>query len=83
MRIPMYIPYLAMPVGLTLSGIRFLQDIIKLFARTDQAEEALFQSEHVDELAAGTALPAAGGPSTGDTFTETVIKREQPGQLFN
>jgi C4-dicarboxylate transporter DctQ subunit len=83
MRIPMYIPYLAMPVGLTLSGIRFIQDIVRLFTRTDQAEEAIFQSEHADELAGNGAVHAAGLLHTDERIHETLIKREQPGQMFN
>jgi C4-dicarboxylate transporter DctQ subunit len=83
MRIPMYIPYMAMPVGLTLSGIRFIQDIVRLFMRTDQAEEAIFQSEHAEEMAVGGAVHAAGMLRTDDATKETIIKREQPGQLFN
>lgn len=50
MRLPMYIPYLAMPVGLCLSIIRFIQNIILLFTNKDQAEQALCMSEHIDEL---------------------------------
>ena len=42
MRIPMYIPYLAMPVGLALSAIRFLQDIVRLFVKHEEPEEMLF-----------------------------------------
>jgi C4-dicarboxylate transporter, DctQ subunit len=83
MRIPMYIPYMAMPVGLTLSGIRFIQDIVRLFTRTDQAEEAIFQSEHAEEMAVGDAVHAAGMLHTDESGKETIIKREQSGQLFN
>lgn len=42
MRIPMYIPYLAMPVGLSLSAVRFLQNIFRLFVRHEEPEELLF-----------------------------------------
>jgi len=50
MRIPMYIPYIAMPVGLSLSIIHFIHNIIKLFTVPDQPELALYASEHPDEL---------------------------------
>jgi C4-dicarboxylate transporter, DctQ subunit len=83
MRIPMYIPYMAMPVGLTLSGIRFIQDIVRLFTRKHQAEEAIFQSEHAEEMALGGAVPAAGVLRTDGNTGETIIKSEQPGHLFN
>ena len=42
MRIPMYIPYLAMPVGLSLSAIRFLQNIFRLFVKHEEPEELLY-----------------------------------------
>lgn len=42
MRIPMYIPYLAMPVGLALSAIRFLQNIVRLFVKHEEPEELLY-----------------------------------------
>ncbi len=42
MRIPMYIPYLAMPVGLSLSAIRFLQNIVRLFVKHEEPEELLY-----------------------------------------
>ncbi|MHB8708397.1 MAG: TRAP transporter small permease [Desulfuromonadales bacterium] len=42
MRIPMYIPYLAMPIGLGLSAVRFLQDIVRLFVKHEEPEELLF-----------------------------------------
>jgi TRAP-type C4-dicarboxylate transport system permease small subunit len=42
MRIPMYIPYLAMPVGLGLSAIRFLQDIVRLFTKHEEPQEQLY-----------------------------------------
>lgn len=48
MRIPMYIPYIAMPVGLSLSIVHFIHNIIKLFTIPDQAELALCASEHID-----------------------------------
>ena len=44
MRIPMYIPYIAMPVGLSLSIIHFIHNIVKLFTIPDQAEQALYSS---------------------------------------
>jgi TRAP-type C4-dicarboxylate transport system permease small subunit len=49
MRIPMYIPYIAMPVGLSLSIIHFIHNIIKLFTIPNQAELALAASEHAEE----------------------------------
>jgi TRAP-type C4-dicarboxylate transport system permease small subunit len=49
MRIPMYIPYIAMPVGLSLSIIHFLHNIVKLFSNPKQAESALLASEHIEE----------------------------------
>lgn len=42
MRIPMYIPYLAMPVGLGLSAIRFFQDILRLLIRHEEPHEMIF-----------------------------------------
>ena len=48
MRIPMYIPYIAMPVGLSLSIIHFIHNIIKLFTIPDQPEQALYSSEHIE-----------------------------------
>lgn len=50
MRIPMYIPYIAMPVGLSLSIIHFIHNIIKLFTIPNQAEMAICASEHAEEL---------------------------------
>ena len=50
MRIPMYIPYIAMPVGLSLSIIHFIHNIIKLFIVPDQPEMAICASEHAEEL---------------------------------
>lgn len=50
MRMPMYIPYLAMPVGLTLSIVHFIHNIVKLFTQPDQAEQAICRSEHIDEI---------------------------------
>ena len=82
MRIPMYIPYIAMPVGLSLSVIRFIQDIVRLFARTDQAEEALFQSEHADELSSGAVASATKYDDEG-TAERMIVKREHAGELFN
>lgn len=48
MRIPMYIPYIAMPVGLSLSIVHFIHNIVKLFTIPDQAEQALHSSEHIE-----------------------------------
>ena len=48
MRIPMYIPYIAMPVGLSLSIVHFIHNIVKLFTIPDQAEQALYSSEHIE-----------------------------------
>ncbi len=56
MRIPMYIPYIAMPVGLTLSIIHFIHNIVKLLKNPDEAESVLFASEHSEEK-----LNIAGG----------------------
>lgn len=42
MQIPMYLPYLAMPVGLSLTVIRFVQDIVRLFTKHEEPEEMLF-----------------------------------------
>lgn len=50
MRIPMYIPYIAMPVGLSLSIVHFLHNIVKLFTIPGQAESALQSSEHIEEI---------------------------------
>jgi TRAP-type C4-dicarboxylate transport system permease small subunit len=50
MRIPMYIPYIAMPVGLSLSIIHFIHNIVKLFTTPDEAEKALCISEHLEEF---------------------------------
>lgn len=50
MRIPMYIPYIAMPVGLSLSIVHFIHNIVKLFTIPGQAESALSSSEHVEEI---------------------------------
>jgi len=49
MRIPMYIPYIAMPVGLSLSIVHFIHNIVKLFTNPKQAESALHASEHIFE----------------------------------
>ena len=49
MRIPMYIPYIAMPVGLSLSIVHFIHNIVKLFTNPKQAETALHASEHIFE----------------------------------
>lgn len=48
MRIPMYIPYIAMPVGLSLSIVHFIHNIVKLFTIPNQAELALCASEHIE-----------------------------------
>lgn len=53
MRIPMYIPYIAMPVGLTLSIIHFIHNIVKLLTDPKQAEAVLFASEHVEAIPGG------------------------------
>lgn len=50
MRIPMYIPYIAMPVGLSLSIVHFIHNIIKLFTVPGQPELAICESEHAEEL---------------------------------
>lgn len=50
MRIPMYIPYIAMPVGLSLSIIHFIHNIIKLFTIPNQAELAIDASKHAGEM---------------------------------
>jgi len=50
MRVPMYIPYIAMPVGLSLSIFHFIHNIVKLFTVADQAELAICESEHAEEL---------------------------------
>lgn len=50
MRIPMYIPYIAMPVGLSLSIIHFIHNIVKLFLIPDEAEKAICKSEHLEEF---------------------------------
>ena len=57
MRIPMYIPYIAMPVGLSLSIVHFIHNIVKLFTNPKQAETALHASEHIFEQS---------GPSGGE-----------------
>lgn len=49
MRIPMYIPYIAMPVGLSLSIIHFLHNIVKLFTDPKMAESVLHASELIEE----------------------------------
>lgn len=48
MRIPMYIPYIAMPVGLSLSIVHFIHNIVKLFTIPHQPELALYSSEHIE-----------------------------------
>jgi TRAP-type C4-dicarboxylate transport system permease small subunit len=48
MRIPMYIPYIAMPVGLSLSIIHFIHNIVKLFTIPDEPEMAIYSSEHTE-----------------------------------
>lgn len=50
MRIPMYIPYIAMPVGLSFSILHFIHNIIKLFTNPAQAELAIAASEHAEEF---------------------------------
>jgi TRAP-type C4-dicarboxylate transport system permease small subunit len=49
MRIPMYIPYIAMPVGLSLSIIHFIHNIVRLFTNPSEAGAAIFASEHLEE----------------------------------
>lgn len=49
MRIPMYIPYIAMPVGLSFSIIHFIHNIVKLLTNPSEAGAAIFASEHVEE----------------------------------
>jgi len=61
MRIPMYIPYIAMPVGLTLSIIHFLHNIVKLLKNPDEAESVLFVSEHVEEIIVEEEMHISGG----------------------
>ncbi|MFA7404484.1 MAG: TRAP transporter small permease [Pelobacteraceae bacterium] len=61
MRIPMYIPYIAMPVGLSLSIIHFINNIVKLFTDPTQAEAVLFASEHVEEITVEEELNINGG----------------------
>lgn len=53
MRIPMYIPYIAMPVGLSLSIVHFIHNIVKLFTIPDQAEQAIYSSEHLENGSIG------------------------------
>jgi C4-dicarboxylate transporter, DctQ subunit len=36
MQIPMYIPYLAMPVGLSFAVVHFIHDIVKLFTKHEE-----------------------------------------------
>lgn len=61
MRIPMYIPYIAMPVGLSLSIIHFIHNIIKLFTDPKLAESALHASEHIEEIEPEEEMNNAGG----------------------
>ena len=61
MRIPMYIPYIAMPVGLTLSIIHFIHNIVKLLTNPDEAESILFASEHVEEIIVEEEMHISGG----------------------
>lgn len=61
MRIPMYIPYIAMPVGLSFSVIHFIHNIVKLFTDPSQAEAVLFASEHVEEIVVEEEMNVAGG----------------------
>jgi TRAP-type C4-dicarboxylate transport system permease small subunit len=53
MRIPMYIPYIAMPVGLSLSIVHFIHNIVKLFTVPDQAEQSIYSSEHIENGSIG------------------------------
>jgi TRAP-type C4-dicarboxylate transport system permease small subunit len=41
MRIPMYLPYLAMPVGLSFAIVHFIHDIVKLFVDHEEPHEML------------------------------------------
>lgn len=50
MRLPMWIPYVAMPVGLTLSILHFLHNTVRLLTNPAEADSALAASEHVDEI---------------------------------
>ncbi len=61
MRIPMYIPYIAMPVGLTLSIIHFIHNIVKLLTNPGEAESILFASEHVEEIIVEEEMHISGG----------------------
>jgi len=56
MRVPMYIPYIAMPLGLSMSIIHFIHNIVKLLTNPNEAESVLFASEHTEEK-----LNIAGG----------------------
>lgn len=61
MRIPMYIPYIAMPVGLSFSIIHFINNIVKLLTDPTQAEAVLFASEHVEETIVEEEMKITGG----------------------
>jgi TRAP-type C4-dicarboxylate transport system permease small subunit len=61
MRLPMYIPYIAMPVGLSLSVVHFIHNIVKLFTVPAQAEAALCASEHAEELGTKELRTVCGG----------------------
>jgi C4-dicarboxylate transporter DctQ subunit len=52
MQIPMYLPYLAMPVGLSFSVVHFLHDIVKLFTTGEEPHGA-------DDVLAAPAAAAA------------------------
>ncbi len=40
MQIPMFLPYLAMPVGLSFAVVHFLHDVVKLLARGEEPQAA-------------------------------------------
>ncbi|MBI5484489.1 MAG: TRAP transporter small permease [Deltaproteobacteria bacterium] len=61
MRIPMYIPYIAMPVGLSLSIIHFINNIVQLLIDPTKAEAVLFASEHVEEIMVEEEMKISGG----------------------
>jgi TRAP-type C4-dicarboxylate transport system permease small subunit len=58
----MYIPYIAMPVGLSLSIIHFIHNIVKLFTDPKSAEAVLFAAEHVEEIVDDEEMTITGGP---------------------
>lgn len=56
MQIPMYLPYLAMPVGLSFSVVHFLHDIVKVFT-TGEAPQGL------EDVHAATVCEPAAEPT--------------------